>query len=95
MYVCMHVCMYVCMYVWMYVCMYVCIYVCMYVYAFDFINLPKTIRAREVCHNFLSDILMIGNNPNPQIKSILVNYKQYVVRLNIYEFFKNPHSIKS
>ena len=45
-------------------------------------------------HNFLSDVLLVGNNLNPQIRSILFNYKQYVVRLNIDEFFKNPHSIK-
>ena len=67
--------------------------------AFDFIDLPKTLRSKEVCDNppsnfYISDIPMVVYNLNPSIRSILLSYKQFVLHLNIDEFLKDPNSIK-
>ena len=67
--------------------------------AFDFIDLPKTLRSKEVCDNppsnfYISDIPMVVYNLNPSIRSILLSYKQFVLHLNIDEFLKDPTSIK-
>ena len=67
--------------------------------AFDFINLPKILRSKEVWDhlpsNFnISGIPMVFYNLNPSIRSTLFNYKQFVLHLNIDEFLKDPNSIK-
>ena len=67
--------------------------------AFDFINLLKILKSKEVCDNLpsnfdASDIPMVVYNLNPSIRSILFNYKQFVLHLNIDEFLKDPNSIK-
>ena len=67
--------------------------------AFDFINLPKILRSKEVPDNLrfnfdISDIPMVVCNLNPSIKSTLFNYKQIVFHLNIDEFLEDPNSIK-
>ena len=67
--------------------------------AFDFANLPKILRSKEVCDNLpsnfdISDIPMVVYYLNPSIRSTLVNYKQFVLHLNIDEFLKDPNSIK-
>ena len=59
--------------------------------SFDFIDLPKTLRSKEVCDNppsnfYISDIPMVVYNLNPSIRSILLSYKQFVLHLNIDEF---------
>ena len=67
--------------------------------AFNFINLPKILRSKEVCDNVpsnfnISDIPMVVYNLNPSIRSTLFNQKQFVLHLNTDEFLKNPNSIK-
>ena len=42
----------------------------------------------------ISDIPMVVFNFNPSIRSTLFHYKQFVLHLNIDEFFKDPNSIK-
>ena len=42
----------------------------------------------------ISDIPMVVYYLNPSIRSTLVNYKQFVLHLNIDEFLKDPNSIK-
>ena len=67
--------------------------------AFEFINLPKTLRSKQVCKNLpsyfrISDIPMVVYNLYPSIKLTLFNYKQFVLHLNIDEFLEDPNSIK-
>ena len=67
--------------------------------AFDFINLPKMLKWKEVCDNLpsnfnISDFPMVVYNLNPSIRSILFNYKQFVLHLNTDEFLKKQDSIK-
>ena len=67
--------------------------------AFDFINLPKILRSKEVCDNLpsnfnISDIPIVVYNLNPSVRSTLFNYKQFVLHLNTDEFLKDPNSIK-
>ena len=67
--------------------------------AFDFINLPKILRSKEVCDNLpsnfdISDIPMVVYDLNPSIRLILFNYKPFVFHLNIDEFLKDPTSFK-
>ena len=67
--------------------------------AFDFINIPKILRSKEVRDNLpsnfnISDIPMVVYNLNPSIRSTLLSYKQFVLHLNIDEFLKDPNSIK-
>ena len=52
---------------------------------------------KEVCDNLpsnfdISDIPMVVYNLNPSVKSILCNYKQFLLHLNIDEFLKDPNS---
>ena len=66
--------------------------------AFDFINLPKILRSKEVCDNLpsnfnISDIPMVVYNLNPSIRLTLFNYKQFVLCFNTDEFLKDPNSI--
>ena len=66
---------------------------------FDFSNLLNILRSKEVCDNLpynfdISDIPMVVDNLNPSIRSTLVNYKQFVLHLNIDEFLKDPNSSK-
>ena len=42
----------------------------------------------------ISDIPMVVYNLKPPIRSILFNYKQFVLHLNFDEFLKNPTSVK-
>ena len=56
--------------------------------AFDFINLPKILRSKEVCDNLLSsfdifDIPMVLYHLNSSIRLTLFNYKQLLLHLNI------------
>ena len=51
---------------------------------FDFINLPKSLRWKEVCDNLppnfnISDIPMVVYNLHPSIWSTLFNYKKFVL----------------
>ena len=67
--------------------------------AFEFINLPKIFRLKEVCDNLLSNFdisetSMVVYNLNSSIRLILFNYKQFVLHLNIYVFLVDPNSIK-
>ena len=67
--------------------------------AFDFINLPKNLRSKEVCNNLksnvdISDITMVVYNLNPSIRSAFFNYKQFVPHFNIDEFLKDLNSVK-
>ena len=67
--------------------------------AFDFINLPKILRSKEVCNNppsnfDISNIPMVVYNLNPSITLTLFNYKQFVLHLDIDEFLKYPNLIK-
>ena len=67
--------------------------------AFDFINIPKILRSKEVRDNLpsnfnISDIPMVVYNLNPSIRSTLFNYKQFVLHLNTDGFLKDPNSIK-
>ena len=67
--------------------------------AFDYINLPKILRSKEMCDNLpsnfgISHIPMVVYNLNPSVRSTLFNYKQFVLHLNIDEFLKDPNSIK-
>ena len=64
--------------------------------SFDFINLPKILRSKEVCDNLpsyfdISDIPMVVSNLNPSLRSTLFNYKQLVLHLNIDEFLKDKY----
>ena len=66
---------------------------------FDFINLPKILRSKEVCDNFPSnfdifDIPVVVYNLDPSTRSTLFNYKHFVLHLNIDEFLKDHNSIK-
>ena len=68
--------------------------------AFDFINLPKILRSKEVCDNLpsnfdISDILTVVYNFNPSIRSTFFNYKQFALHLNFDEFLKDLNSIRS
>ena len=52
--------------------------------------------SKEVCNNFpsnfeISGISILVYNLNPSIRSTLLNYKQFVIQLNI---DKDPNSIK-
>ena len=67
--------------------------------AFDYINLPKILRSKDVCDNLpsncdISDIPMVVYNLNPSIRLTLFNHKQFVLHLNIDKFLKDPNSIK-
>ena len=67
--------------------------------AFDYINLPKILRSKEMCDNLpsnfgISHIPMVVYDLNPSVRSTLFNYKQFVLHLNIDEFLKDPNSIK-
>ena len=63
--------------------------------AFDFINLPKILRSKEVCDNLPSnfDVSDMPIVVNPSIRSTLFNYKQFVLHLNVDEFVKDANSI--
>ena len=66
---------------------------------FDFVNLPKVLRSKEVCNNLqsnfdISDIPMVVYYLSPSIRSTFFNYKQFVLHLNIDEFLKDPNLIK-
>ena len=67
--------------------------------AFNFINLPKHLRSKEVPDNLLSnfdisDIPMVVYNLNSSIRSTLFNYKQLLLQLDIDEFLKDPNSVQ-
>ena len=67
--------------------------------AFDFINLPKIFRSKEVCDNLtsdfdISDISLVVYNLNPSIRSTLFSHKQFLLHLNIDEFLLGLNSIK-
>ena len=67
--------------------------------AFDFINLLKILKSKEVCDNLLSNfdifhIPMALYHLNSSIRLTLFNYKQLLLHLNIDEFLKGPNSIK-
>ena len=66
---------------------------------FDFINLPKISRLKEVCDNLpsnfnISDIPVVIYNLNPSTRSTRFNYKQFILHLNTDEFLKDSNSIK-
>ena len=64
--------------------------------AFDFIDLPQILRSKELWDNLPSkfDIAIVVYFLNPPIRSTLFDYKQFPLHLNIYEFLKDPNSIK-
>ena len=67
--------------------------------AFDFVNLPKILRSKEVCNNLpsnfdISHIPMVVYNLNPSITLTHFNYNQFVLHADIDEFLKYPNSIK-